>query len=78
VTLTVAVAPTPDAGSITIKDGCNPISGCSGIAVSAATAGQAICHTTFASPGTHHLTAAYSGDAFYTASSSAVLSQVVS
>ena len=70
VSLTATVAPTPDGGTITFTDGGAPIAGCSGIAVSAATAGQAACRTAFARPGTHTLAASYSGDAFYAASTS--------
>ncbi len=77
VSLTAAVAPNPDAGSVTFTDGVTPIAGCSGIAVSAATAGQAVCHTTFAQPGTRKLTVSYSGDAFYTGSNSLVLAESV-
>ena len=77
VSLTAAVAPTPDGGLVTFTDGGAPILGCSGIAVSAATAGQAVCHTAFAQAGTHNLAASYSGDAFYAASASAVLYESV-
>jgi hypothetical protein len=45
--------------------------------VSAATAGQAVCRTAFAQPGTHNLAATYSGDAFYAASTSPVLVESV-
>jgi outer membrane protein assembly factor BamB len=77
VSLTATVAPKPDAGTVTVTDGGAAISGCSGIAVSAATAGQAVCHTAFAQPGTHKLAASYSGDPFYAASSSSVLAESV-
>ena len=77
VSLTAAVAPTPDGATVTFTDGGAPILGCSGIAVSAATAGQAVCHTAFARAGAHNLAASYSGDAFYAASASAVLAESV-
>jgi polyvinyl alcohol dehydrogenase (cytochrome) len=77
VSLTAAVTPTPDAGTVTFTDGGVPLSGCRGVAVSAATAGRAACHTAFAQPGTHKLVASYSGDAFYAASTSAVLDESV-
>jgi len=77
VSLTAAVAPTPDAGTVTFTDGGVPLSGCRGVAVSAATAGRAMCQTAFAQPGTHKLVASYSGDAFYAASTSAVLAESV-
>jgi outer membrane protein assembly factor BamB len=77
VLLTAAVAPAPDGGTVTFTDGGAPIAGCSGIGVSAATAGQAVCDTTFAQASTHNLAASYSGDAFYAASASAVLAESV-
>ncbi len=77
VSLMATVAPTPDGGSITFTDGGAPIAGCSGIAVSAATAGHAACRTAFVRPGTHTLAASYSGDAFYAASTSASVSETV-
>jgi outer membrane protein assembly factor BamB len=49
VSLTAAVVPAPAAGTVTFTDGGARISGCSGIAMSAATAGQAVCHAAFAS-----------------------------
>jgi hypothetical protein len=77
VSLTAAVAPTPDAGTVTFTDGGAPIVGCSGNAVSAATAGHAVCHAAFAQARTHKLAASYSGDDFYAASASAVLAESV-
>jgi outer membrane protein assembly factor BamB len=77
VSLTAAVAPAPDGGTVTFTDGGAPISGCSGIAVSAATAGQAVCRTAFAHPGTRSLAATYSGDPFYASSTSPVLVETV-
>jgi hypothetical protein len=77
VTLTAAVSPAPDAGTVRFTDGGAAIAGCSAVAVSTATGGRAACRTTFAQPGTRKLAAAYSGDAFYAASSSATLSQSV-
>jgi outer membrane protein assembly factor BamB len=77
VSLTAVVTPTPDAGAITFTDGSAAISGCSGIPVSAATRGRAVCHTTFGQTGTHDLTASYSGDPFYAASVSSVLAESI-
>jgi hypothetical protein len=71
------VTPIPDAGTITFSDGGAVIVGCSGIPVSVATRGRAVCDTTFAQTGTHNLTASYSGDPFYAASVSAVLAESV-
>jgi outer membrane protein assembly factor BamB len=77
VSLTATVAPAPDAGTVSFTDGGTPISTCAAIPVSAATAGRAVCHTTFTRSGTHNLSASYSGDGFYAASSSAVLVEIV-
>ena len=75
--MTAAIAPAPDGGTVTFTDGGAPISGCYGIAVTAAAVGQAACHTAFAQRGTHMLSASYSGDAFYAASTSGVLAESV-
>ncbi len=75
-TLTATVSPAPDAGTVTFTDSGKAIAGCSGLAVSAAAAGRAVCHTSFARAGTQHLAAAYSGDSFYAASSGALAESV--
>lgn len=75
--LTATVAPPPDSGSVTFTDGGAPISGCSGIAVTVASAGRAVCHVVFAHTGRHNLTASYSGDAFYAPSASKMLAEIV-
>ncbi len=77
VAVTAAVTPAPDDGAVTFTDGGAPIFGCSGIAVSAASAGQAICHTQFVQARTHTLAASYSGDAFYAPSAAAALAESV-
>jgi polyvinyl alcohol dehydrogenase (cytochrome) len=77
VSLTATVGPTPDAGSITFTDGGAPIAGCSNVAVSAATGGHAACRAALARAGVHTLAASYSGDAFYAASTSAMLAESV-
>jgi polyvinyl alcohol dehydrogenase (cytochrome) len=77
VALSAAVSPAPDSGTVTFTDGGTPISGCSAVPVSAATAGQAVCQTPFARSGTHRLEATYSGDAFYAASVSALITESV-
>jgi outer membrane protein assembly factor BamB len=74
VTYSASVSPTPDAGTIGFTDGGQPIPGCSGLSIGAS--GQASCTTTPDGAGAHTITAAYSGDAFYSASS-ASLSQSV-
>jgi outer membrane protein assembly factor BamB len=75
--LTATVAPVPDAGTVTFADGGAPISSCTGLLVSPVTSGREVCHTTFTRSGIHNLTVSYSGDAFYAASSSAVLQQSI-
>ena len=77
ISLTATVVPMPDAGVVTFTDRGVSISGCSELAVSAVTAGQAVCRTAFSSTGTHDLSAFYSGDPFYRASASAVLGESV-
>src|SRR5262249_56904937 len=59
-------------GTVTFKDGVNQI----GLPVGLVN-GVASISTTFTTAGTHPLTAVYSGDANFLASTSAVLSQVV-
>jgi polyvinyl alcohol dehydrogenase (cytochrome) len=77
VILTATVTPTPDAGTVTFRNGGTPIAGCSRIAVSAAAGGRAVCRKVFTSVGSHRIAAGYSGDAFYTASTSAPLVESV-
>ncbi len=77
VSLSAAVSPAPDGGTVTVTDGGAPISGCSGLTMSAATAGQAVCHVALPRAGVHNLAASYSGDAFYTSSTSAGLIESV-
>jgi outer membrane protein assembly factor BamB len=77
ITLTAAVAPAPDAGTVTFTAGRAPISGCAGIAVSPATAGRAVCRTSFRRAGKYALIAKYSGDPYYAASASAALAESV-
>jgi hypothetical protein len=77
VSLTAAVTPAPDAGTITFTDGTSPLAGCTGIAVSLATAGRTICQATFTQTGTHDLTASYSGDPYYLTSTSQPLAESV-
>ena len=59
-------------GTVTFKDGTTAI--CSGVALAS---GQAQCSTSSLSAGTHSMTAEYSGDSVYFASTSSALSQVV-
>jgi outer membrane protein assembly factor BamB len=77
VTLTATVSPMPDAGAVTFSDGGVAIPACSGVVVSSATGGNAVCHVSFGRVGTHNLVASYAGDAFYAASVSATLAESV-
>jgi hypothetical protein len=77
VTLTATVSPAPDAGTVSFTNNGTAVPGCSAVAVSTATGGRAVCHTTFTQAGTRRLAAIYSGDSFYAASSSATLSESV-
>jgi len=63
-------------GMVSFNNGSNPISGCGAVPLNS-TSGQAQCTTAFVSPGTFPITAHYSGDANYGASSSTSLDQVV-
>jgi outer membrane protein assembly factor BamB len=77
VSLTASVTPAPDTGTVTFTNDGVAVPGCAAIAVSPATAGAAVCNTTFSRAGIHHLVAAYSGDAFYAGSVSPTLAQTV-
>ncbi len=67
VTLTAAVSPAPNAGTVRFSDGPATIAACSAVAVTPAS-GRAACTTSFRRTGAHSLGAVYSGDAFYTGS----------
>jgi outer membrane protein assembly factor BamB len=75
VTLTATVAPAPDAGTVSFTAAGVPISGCAAVPVTVTT-GAATCRTTLAA-GTHAVQAGYAGDAYFAASTSAALSEVV-
>ena len=80
VTYTAAVAVTsPGAGSpsgtVSFSDGSSPISGCSAQVL---TGGKATCTVTYSATGSHTITATYSGDANFAASTaSPALSETV-
>jgi hypothetical protein len=77
VSLSAVVSPAPDGGSVTFSDAGAPISGCTGLTVNSGAGGQVKCRTSFAQPGVHRLTASYSGDSLYAASTSAALNETV-
>jgi len=76
VTYTATVSPPPGGGTVAFTDGTAVIAGCSVQPVSAST-GQATCHTTPGTTGSHNITAAFSGSGGFTGSTFATLTQVV-
>ncbi len=72
-----AVAPAAGTrtGTVDFQDGGVDIAGCSAKAVAAA--GTATCAIAYAGPGSHTITAIYSGDANFTGSTSSTLTQTV-
>lgn len=75
VTYTATVSPAPDGGTVAFTDGGTTITGCGAVTVSST--GRATCQVTYTAVGTHPITAAYTGDATYAASTSAALTQQV-
>jgi hypothetical protein len=76
VTFTATVAPAPDAGTVAFSEGSATLPGCGAVSVDPSS-GHASCDATLPA-GSHTLVAAFSGDAYFAASSSAPLIQVVS
>lgn len=76
VSYTATVSPVPDGGTVAFTDGGTVIAGCGAVTVDTGT-GTAICKVTYTAVGSHVITAAYSGDAAYAASTSAALTQQV-
>jgi outer membrane protein assembly factor BamB len=75
VTLTATVSPAPDTGSVAFMEGATALPGCASAAVDAST-GRATCTVSLA-VGTHTLTASFAGDAYFAASRSPALVQVI-
>jgi large repetitive protein len=75
VTYTATVSPVPDGGTVAFSDNGTPIAGCSAQQVAAST-GTATCPVSYKIAGTYPITAAYSGDTAFTASTGS-LTQVV-
>jgi Family of unknown function (DUF6801)/Bacterial Ig-like domain (group 3)/Domain of unknown function DUF11 len=75
VTYTATVSSADGGGSVAFLDGGTPVVGCAPQSLDSS--GQATCQVTYATTGSHAITAAYSGDAASAGSTSAVLTQRV-
>ncbi|MFZ0169924.1 MAG: Ig-like domain-containing protein [Candidatus Dormiibacterota bacterium] len=74
-TATVSPSPNPSGGTVDFADGGTTIPGCGSVVLNGATA---TCTVSYATTGTHDITATYSGDVNYQASpASAVLAESV-
>ena len=79
VTFTATVTGSAPTGSVNFKDGANSLSGCSAVSLTGSgNVRTATCASSALTVGTHSMTAAYSGDANNTSSTSGVLSEVIS
>ena len=76
-TATVSPAPWTGDGTVELRAGGQPIAGCDEVSVDPAT-GAAACSPTTLEPGTHSVTAAYSGGVGFAASESDAVDVVVS
>ena len=76
VTFTATVSPVPNGGTLSFSDNASPIAGCQALPVNTTT-GTATCTVTYASVGSHSIVAIYSGNFFYSGSTSATLVQQV-
>lgn len=74
VTYTATVSPA-GGGHVTFNDGGSPVAGCTDLSLNGS--GKATCQVTYATTGSHPITAVYSGDAANAGSTSAVLTQNV-
>ena len=75
VTYTATVRPAPDGGTVTFYDSGSTIAGCTSLSPSIK--GNARCPVRYGSTGSHSITASYSGDSNYEASTSPALSETV-
>ena len=71
VTLTAAVSPVPDSGTVAFSASGKMIPGCGEVHLSLTSGGRATCETSFGQAGIYTLAASYSGDAYYAPSRSA-------
>jgi outer membrane protein assembly factor BamB len=76
-TFSATVSPAPDGGAVAFTDDGAAIRGCEHVTLVPASHGKASCRTALATAGAHTIVAAYSGDAYYAASTSSPLVQVV-
>ena len=73
-TLSAASGTGTPTGTVAFADGGTPISGCGSVTLSA---GTATCQVSYTAAGSHAITAAYSGDSTYAASTPTALTQQV-
>ena len=73
VTFTAIVSPAPTGGTVAFKDGGTAISGCEAVSLNS---GEAACATSALTPGTHVITAEYSGIAGYDGSTGTLSQEV--
>ena len=73
VTYTAMITPAPDGGTVAFTDGGTAIAGCGSQPV---TSGQATCQASYTAPGSHPITATYSGDSSYLGSSASLTETV--
>ncbi len=76
-TATVTGAGSTPTGTVTFKDGGVAIAGCGTAGAVTLSAGVATCSVTYASAGSHTITAAYSGDSNYIAAAGNTLTETV-
>jgi Bacterial Ig-like domain (group 3) len=77
VTYSATVGPHPSGGTVTFTEGGNPISGCTTVPVNTTT-GVATCTVTYGAPGTHDVTATFSGSPGFIRSTSSPYTLTVS
>ena len=77
VSYTAAVSPAPDSGYVSFSQDGLPIPGCEAVGVDVATSGRASCATSYPHAGAQTILASYSGDPYYTPSSSGPLGELI-
>jgi IPT/TIG domain/Bacterial Ig-like domain (group 3) len=76
VTYTATVSPVPNGGTVSFSDNASPMPGCQALPVNTST-GVATCTVTYTSVGSHSIIATYSGNFYYSGSTSPTLVQQV-